>query len=176
MQCSEREIIVDRVAIQERVRQLGQQISRDFVGRKILVLGVLKGAFVFMADLIRAVDAELVVDFIHVSSYGKGVSSSGDIMLLSKPTIDVRGYDVLLVEDIVDSGLTVQWLIHYLADQGANSVKVCTLIDKAERRVHPVQIDYCGFFIPSGFLVGYGLDCNEQYRALPAIYHLKPPI
>jgi hypoxanthine phosphoribosyltransferase len=173
---TDRELILDAPSIQERIGQMGKEISRDYADGHLLVIGVLKGAFVFMADLIRAIDIPLVIDFIQVSSYGKGVSSSGEIMLRSIPAIAVRGYDVLLVEDIVDSGLTVQWLMNHLADQGAASVKVCALIDKAERRTHPVAIDYCGFSIPKGFLVGYGLDFNEQYRNLPTVCHLKNPL
>jgi len=175
MQKKNDEIVVDTRAIQERVKALGQAISRDYAGKNLLVLGVLKGAFVFMADLIRAIDIPLTIDFIQVSSYGKNAASSGEIILRSTPTIPVQGHDVLLVEDIVDSGLTIQWLIRHLTDQGAGSVKVCALIDKAERRTQTVRIDYCGFAIPKGFLVGYGLDFNEQHRNLPAIHHLHDP-
>lgn len=175
MQKKNHEIIVDAISIQARVKTLGQVISRDYAGKNLLVIGVLKGAFIFMADLIRAIDIPLAIDFIQVSSYGKNAASSGEIILRSTPTIPVRGHDVLLVEDIVDSGLTIQWLMRHLADQGAGSVKVCALIDKAERRAQTVPIDYCGFMIPKGFLVGYGLDFNEQYRNLPAIHHLKDP-
>jgi len=160
MQDADREIILDAQAIQERIGQLGQAISRDYAAGNLLVI------------VVRAIDLPLVTDFIQVSSYGTGASSLGDIILRSCPTIAVRDYDVLLVEDIVDSGLTVQWLVNHFTDQGACSVKVCALIDKAERREHPVQIDYCGFSIHEGFLVGYGLDLNEHYRGLPAIYHL----
>lgn len=176
MENTDREIILDVLSIQKRIAQLGEAISRDYAAGNLLVIGVLKGAFVFMADLIRAIDIPLAIDFIQVSSYGKGASSSGGIILRSTPTIAVQGYDVLLVEDIIDSGLTVQWLMDHLADQGANSVKICALIDKAERRTHSVPIDYCGFSIPEGFLVGYGLDFNEQYRNLPEICHLKNPV
>ncbi len=175
MQDHNREILLDALSIKERIGQMGKEISRDYADGNLLVIGVLKGAFVFMADLVRAIDLPLVIDFIQVSSYGEAASSSGEIILRSSPAIAVQGYDVLLVEDIVDSGLTVQWLMNHLAGQGARSVKVCALIDKAERREHPVQIDYCGFSIPEGFLVGYGLDLNEQYRHLPAIYHLRNP-
>lgn len=175
MQGNEREIILDASVIQNRIIQLGREISRDYGVGNLLVIGVLKGAFIFMADLIRAIDVPMVIDFIQVSSYGKGASSSGEIILRSKPTIAVQDYDVLLVEDIIDSGLTGQWLIDYFVGQGARSVKICTLIDKAERRQQQVRIDYCGFFIPRGFLVGYGLDFNEQYRQLPAICHLQNP-
>jgi len=172
MQKSDRKVILDEQAIRERIGQLGQAITREYAGGNLLVIGVLKGAFIFMADLVRAIDLPLLTDFIQVSSYGTGSSSSGDIILRSPPTIAVRDYDVLLVEDIVDSGLTVQWLVNHFTTQGAASVKVCALVDKAERREHPVQIDYCGFSIPEGFLVGYGLDLNEHYRGLSAIYHL----
>lgn len=175
MQEIHREIVLDAQSIQERIVQLGQTISRDYAAGNLLVIGVLKGAFIFMADLIREIDVPLLTDFIQVSSYGTGTSSSGDILLRSRPTISVQDYDVLVVEDIVDSGLTVQWLVDHFTVQGASSVKICALIDKAERREKPVQIDYCGFSIPEGFLVGYGLDLNEHYRGLPAIYHLKNP-
>lgn len=175
MQDHNRDIILDTHSLQERVVQLGQAISQDYAAKNLLVMGVLKGAFIFMADLVRAIDIPLVIDFIRVSSYGEGASSSGEIVLRSSPGIDVQGYDVLLVEDIVDSGLTVQWLMNHLVVQGASSVKICALIDKAERREHPVQIDYCGFSILEGFLVGYGLDFKDQYRHLPAIYHLRNP-
>jgi hypoxanthine phosphoribosyltransferase len=168
-----REIILDTATLQGRIKELGRIISQDYAGKNLVVIGVLKGAFIFMADLVRVLDVPLALDFIQVSSYGKGSSSSEEIILKSAPTIDLAGRDVLLVEDIVDSGLTIQWLRDHLACQGANSVKVCALIDKGERRAHPVHIDYCGFFIPQGFLVGYGLDLNEQYRSLPAIYHLQ---
>jgi len=166
-------IIVDVRSLQGRIQELGQSISRDYAGKNLLVIGVLKGAFIFMADLIRAIEVPLAVDFIQVSSYGKSATSSGEIALRSTPAIPIAGHDVLLVEDIVDSGLTIQWLRNHLADHGASSVKVCALIDKAERRAHPVRIDYCGFMIPKGFLVGYGLDFNEQYRNLAAIHHLQ---
>lgn len=174
MQEKNREIILDAGSIQRRIKELGQIISQDYAGKNLLVIGVLKGAFIFMADLVRVIEVPLILDFIQVSSYGKSATSSGEIILKSTPTIDVAGHDVLLVEDIVDSGLTIQWLINHLADQGANSVKVCALIDKAERRARIVQIDYCGFMIPKGFLVGYGLDFNEQYRNLPTIHHNQP--
>jgi hypoxanthine phosphoribosyltransferase len=173
MQEKNLKIIVDAGALQIRIKELGQIISEDYAGKNLLVLGVLKGAFIFMADLVRAIEVPLALDFIQVSSYGKGSSSSGEIILKSAPTIDLAGRDVLLVEDIVDSGLTIQWLINHFSCQGANSVKVCALIDKPERRVLPVHIDYCGFYIAQGFLVGYGLDMNEQYRSLPAISHLR---
>lgn len=176
MQEKNHEIIVDARAIQERVKALGQAISQDYAGKNLLVIGVLKGAFVFMADLIRAIDIPMAIDFIQVSSYGKSTTSSGEIVLRSTPSIPAQGHDILLVEDIVDSGLTIQWLMRHLADQGASSVKVCALIDKAERRTQTVRIDYCGFMIPKGFLVGYGLDFKEQYRNLPAIHHLKKPV
>ncbi len=176
MQEGDREIVLDALSIHERVVQLGQDISRDYAAGNLLIIGVLKGAFIFMADLIRAIDVPLVVDFIQISSYGHASSSSGDIIVRSKPTIAVQDYDLLLVEDIIDSGLTLQWLKNHFISQGARSIKICALIDKAERRAHQVQLDYCGFSIPDGFLVGYGLDFNEQYRHLPAIYHLKTPV
>jgi hypoxanthine phosphoribosyltransferase len=171
-----REVIVDAQTIHQRVVQLGQAISRDYADGNLVVIGVLKGSFIFMADLIRAIDIPIRVDFIGVSSYGNTTVSSGEIVLKNAPSLAVRDQDVLLVEDIVDSGLTVQWLRDYFSSQEARSIKVCALIDKAERRTQSVQIDYCGFAIPKGFLVGYGLDFNEEYRHLSAIYHLSPPL
>lgn len=169
------EVILDAEAVRTRVFAMGAEISRDYAAGRLLVIGVLKGAFVFMADLIRCIDVPLLIDFIQVSSYGRSSTSSGEITLRARPSLTVSGYDVLLVEDIVDSGLTVQWLIDYFVAQGANSVKVCALIDKAERRAHAVPIDYCGFNVPSGFLVGYGLDFNERFRNESAICHLHNP-
>jgi len=172
MNSSNKEIVLDRATIQKRVQELGQAITKDYMGKKLVVIGVLKGAFVFMSDLIREIDLPLVTDFIQVSSYGSSASSSGTITLVASPNHPIENVHILLVEDIIDTGLTMQWLARHFSEQGAASVRNCSLIDKSERREHQVAIDYAGFAISEGFLIGYGLDYNENYRNLPAIYHL----
>ena len=173
MQSTNKEIVLDSQTIRDRVRELGLEISKDYEGKELVVIGVLKGAFVFMADLVREITIPLATDFIQVSSYGDSSSSSGRITLVSSPSQMIENCHVLLVEDIIDTGLTMQWLAAHFNDQGAESVKICSLIDKAERREHKIKIDYSGFAISSGFLIGYGLDFDQQYRNLPAIYHLN---
>ncbi len=168
-----KQLILDSQSINNRVKELAVEINRDYSGKPLVVIGILKGAFIFMADLVRAIDVPLVIDFIRVSSYGCSDSSSGTIQLVQETTVHLPGTDILLVEDIVDSGLTMKWLVDHFTKKEANSVKTCSLIDKAERREIDISIDYLGFDIPKGFLVGYGLDFNEQYRHLPDIFHLE---
>ncbi|MDR2549742.1 MAG: hypoxanthine phosphoribosyltransferase [Desulfobulbus sp.] len=168
-----RELILSSRQIQERVQELGRQITEDYQGKRLVLLGVLNGAFVFAADLCRAIALDLEVDFIRVASYGAAKVSSGTIRLLKEPGIDLDGKDVLLVEDIVDTGTTMAWLRDHFRKSSACSVRICSLIDKKERRTVPVEVDYTGFDLDHGFLVGYGLDCAEQYRNLPAIYSLE---
>ncbi len=172
MNSSNKEIVLDQQTIQQRVRELGEEITKEYTGKKLVVIGVLKGAFVFMADLVREIDLPLATDFIQVSSYG-GSASSGEITLLASPNHPVKDSHILLVEDIIDTGLTMKWLVRHFSELGAASVRICSLIDKSERREHSIKIDYAGFAISQGFLVGYGLDYNENYRNLPAIYHLS---
>lgn len=167
--------LLSQVQIHERVHQLGQQITAAYQGRQLVLLGVLNGAFIFLADLCRAIDLALEIDFIRVASYGSGTTSSGAIRLLKEPSLPLAGKDILLVEDIVDSGTTMAWLQQHFRKSQARSVRICTLIDKKERRQVPVDADYTGFALDQGFLVGYGLDCAEQYRNLPAIYTLIKP-
>ena len=159
--------------IQARVEELGRQITVDYQDRPLLLIGVLKGAFIFLADLARAIDLPLEIDFIRVASYGVGLTTSGTVRLTKDPDIDPRGKDVLVVEDIVDTGTTLSWLRTYFEKKGAASVRICALIDKYERRQHEVQADYSGFSVSEGFLVGYGLDCAEQYRNLAGIYNVE---
>lgn len=174
MHSSNKEIILDQQTIQDRIHELGQQITTDYQDKELVVVGVLKGAFIFMADLVRAIDLPIATDFIQVSSYGGSASSSGKISLVSSPSQSIENRHVLLVEDIIDTGLTMRWLAQHFSDQGSASVKICSLIDKGERREHDIAIDYAGFAIAQGFLIGYGLDYDEKYRNLPAIYHLTP--
>lgn len=172
MHSSEKKLVIEQQVIRDRVQEMGQQITKDYHDKELVVIGVLKGAFVFMADLIREIDLPLASDFIQVSSYGGSTCSSGKIRLISSPNQSVEKRHVLLVEDIIDTGLTMKWLASHFRELGAASVKICSLIDKSERREHPIEIDYAGFAISQGFLIGYGLDYEEKYRNLPAIYHL----
>jgi hypoxanthine phosphoribosyltransferase len=166
--------VFDRQAIAGRVAALGRQISAEYQGKQLVLIGVLNGAFIFLADLARAIDLELEIDFIRVASYGDAAASSGSVVLRKEPELNLTGKHVLIVEDIVDSGVTVAWLRNYFAAKHqAASVKICALIDKQERRTVPVQADYAGFQAASGFLVGYGLDCAEKYRNLCEIRSLR---
>ncbi len=167
-------ILIDSRTIGQRVADLGREITRDYSGRRLVLLGILNGAFIFMADLARAIDLELEIDFLRVASYGNATSSSGSIRMTKEPELDLAGKDVLLVEDIVDTGTTIAWLRDYFAAHKAGSVKICALIDKRERRETEVEIHYRGFTVDEGFLVGYGLDYAEKYRNLPDICTLAP--
>ncbi len=161
--------LLSREQIGERVRQLGEEISRDYAGQEILVVGILKGAFVFCADLLRTLTVPARVDFMAVSSYGNATESSGVIRIIKDLDSSVEGRHVLLVEDIVDSGLTLRYLREYLGHQNPASLRVAVLLDKPSRRKTEVAVDYTGFTIPDEFIVGYGIDYAEQYRHLPYI-------
>jgi hypoxanthine phosphoribosyltransferase len=165
--------VLGKTVIRARVEELGRQITADYRGKQLVLLGVLNGAFVFAADLCRAIDLDLEIDFIRVASYGSNTESSGVIRLTKAPELDVSGKEVLLVEDIVDTGATMAWLREHLRSSGAASVRICALIDKKERRTVPVEVEYAGFHLDKGFLVGYGLDCGERHRNLPAVYTLE---
>ena len=161
--------------IQTRVAELGAEVARDYAGRTPLLIGVLKGACVFLSDLVRACDLRLGVEFMAISSYGSGMRSSGEVRIVKDLDVPVEGRDILVVEDIVDTGLTLSYLISSLHGRGAKSVRLAALLDKWERRARDVQIDYCGFRIPDAFVVGYGLDFAERYRNLPYVAVLKNP-
>ena len=165
--------VISRRAIEERVAALGRQISQDYTGGDLVLMAVLGGAFVFAADLCRSITIDCCIDFVWVASYGAGTASTGSIRLVQAPALEVSGRDILVVEDIVDTGLTLQWLLQYFHQQKAGSVRLCTLVDKKERRQVPLEADYVGFTLNHGFLVGYGLDFAERYRNLPAIYTLQ---
>ena len=167
----EKELVIAGQDIKKRLQELGREISAEPLPN-LLVVVVLKGAFIFAADLVRAISIPLEVDFIRVASYGANTCSSGEIRLSKDLETSVVGKNVLLVEDIVDTGQTIAWLKEHLRGRGATSIQTCTLIDKLERREKEVEIDYYGFQLIQGFLVGYGLDYSEQYRHLPDIYQL----
>ncbi len=159
--------------IDSKIAVVAKKISSDYKDRDLVLIGALKGSFIFMSDLARQLTIPAKVDFIRASSYGSGTTSSGKVVITKDITLDISGKDVLIVEDIVDTGLTVSHLVEYFKSFDANSVKVCALLDKHERRDKQVDVDYSCHRLEEGFLVGYGLDYNEDYRNLPAIYHLK---
>jgi hypoxanthine phosphoribosyltransferase len=156
------------------VAELGREISRDYEGRVPVLVGILKGSVVFLSDLVRHLDLKLEVDFISISSYGDGTSSSGTVRLLKDLDLDVSGRDVLVVEDIVDSGLSLAYIRKNLAARNPRSIAIAALLDKRERRTNEVKVDYVGFQVPDEFVVGYGLDYQELYRGLPHVAILGP--
>lgn len=156
--------------VQEKIDELARQINQDYAGKQLLVIGILRGAFIFMADLVRRLDMPVTLDFVAVSSYGEATSSSGVVRILKDLDESVAGRHVLLVEDIIDTGLTLNYMCEYIRGKGPASLKVCTLLDKPDRRIIDLQPDYTGFKIPDYFVVGYGLDCGGRYRNLPDIY------
>lgn len=159
--------------IQDRVRELARAIRLDYPGREMVVIGVLKGAFVFMADLIRALHVPLTLDFVGLSSYRSGTESSGSVTITKPLEISIEGKDVLVVEDILDTGFTMKALLDYLRAQSPRSIRICALISKSERRAEPIGADYVGFEVREGFVVGYGIDYAEQHRALSEIYRIE---
>jgi hypoxanthine phosphoribosyltransferase len=161
--------------IQTRIGELGAQIARDYAGRNPLLIGVLKGACLFLSDLLRAIDLRLGVEFMAISSYGVSTRTSGEVRIVKDLDVPIEGRDIIVVEDIVDTGLTLSYLLANLHARGASSVKLVALLDKHERRQRRVEIDYLGFSIPDAFVVGYGLDFAERYRNLPYIAVLKDP-
>jgi hypoxanthine phosphoribosyltransferase len=170
------EILFTAEEIQLKVKELGKQISWDYAGRNVLVICVLKGAFIFMADLVKAMDIPLELDFMAVSSYGVSTKSSGVVKIIKDLDIPVEGRDVMIVEDIIDSGLTLSYLIDVLERRNALSIAVVTLFDKPSRRTVDLEPDYKGYTLPDAFVVGYGLDYAEKYRNLPYIGVLKEEV
>ena len=166
-------LLIPRSVIEQTVARLAAQITEDYRDRQLVAVGILKGAFIFMADPVRRLDIPLEVDFITVSSYGSGTESSRIITLRQDLTTDIRGKHVLVIEDIVDSGHTVCYVLEHLAAAGAASVRLCALADKPSRREASVRLDYLGFTVPDRFVVGYGLDFDNKFRYLPDIYALE---
>ena len=165
-----REILFSRTDIQKRVKELADQISNDYSGRELIIVGILKGAFIFMADLIREISIPCRVDFARLASYGAGSDSSGKVVMAKDIETSIKGRDVLIVEDILDTGLTMQYYVAWMKERNPNSLKICVFLDKRKRRKVSFEADYVGFTIEDGFVVGYGLDFNEQYRFSPDIY------
>ena len=162
-------ILIDKTRIADRVRNLGGEISRDYEGKQPLVVGVLRGAVVFHADLIRHLELNLKIDFMSVASYGPATDSSGEVRLVKDLESSILGVDVILVEDSVDTGLTLDYLLRNLKNRRPSSLRVCSLLSKPDRRRVEVPVDYQGFEVPDQFVVGYGLDFNQQFRNLPHV-------
>jgi hypoxanthine phosphoribosyltransferase len=164
--------LISQEDIARRVRELAARISEDYRGRDLVLVGVLKGAFIFLADLVRALDFPVEIDFVRLMSYGAGTTSTGEVHITKDVELPLKGRDVLVVEDIVDIGFTMDFLRRHLATHKPSSLKICCFIDKQERRQVEVPLDYVGFTVDKGFLVGYGLDCGEKLRTLPEVYEL----
>jgi len=169
----EKELLIPRKTIQAKVKELAGQISSDYRGREPILIGILNGVVFFFADLVMEMDIPSKIDFVRAASYGSGTSSSGTVKLTKDVEIPIQGKPVIIIEDIVDTGLTLKQIVKSLEEKDPESIKICALIDKLERRDEEIVIDYCGFQVEKGFLVGYGLDHDEQYRYLPDIYVLR---
>ena len=177
MSDSIKEVLYTEEQLQARVKELGAQITKDYAGKdKLLLVSVLRGSYIFMADLSRAIDLPCIIDFMVVSSYGGGPSSSGQVEIKKDISSSIEDYHVIIVEDILDSGNTLYFLKNYFLTKGAKSVTVVTLLDKPARRVKPITADLAGFEVPDEFVVGYGLDYAQQYRNMPYIGVLKPEV
>ncbi|OGW44525.1 MAG: hypoxanthine phosphoribosyltransferase [Nitrospirae bacterium RBG_16_43_11] len=161
--------LITQKAIEKRIRELGAKITADYEGKDLLMICLLKGAYTFFADLVRNIQLPVMVDFMMVSSYGERSASSGSISIIQELSSSIEGKDVLLVEDIIDSGLTLEYIYETLQAKRPNSLKLCVLLDKAERRKHEVPMEYIGFTVPNKFIIGYGLDYQDKYRNLPYI-------
>jgi len=166
-------VLIPEKEIKERVKQLAEEISKDYKGKKPVVVGILKGAFIFMSDLVREMEGSPVVDFMQVSSYGDRMESSGSIRFIKDLEVDIKGRDLLIVDDIVDTGRTLKNLVEKLRERDPSSIKTCVLLDKKERREVDFEPDYTGFVIPDKFVIGYGLDWAEEGRGLKDIYAVE---
>ena len=169
-------VLFSEEQLEQRVCELAAQIDRDYAGKEPLLVSVLRGSFVFMADLVRHITLPCTVDFMAVSSYGSGTTSSGQVKIIKDLSEQIEGKDVIVVEDILDSSNTLSYLLKLLEARHPASIRLCTLLDKPERRTKPVAVQYSGFTIPDEFVVGYGLDYDEKYRNLPYIGILKPSV
>lgn len=170
------EIMISEEELKKRTKELGEEISKDYAGQEILAIGILKGAVIFLSDLIREISVDTKIDFMAVTSYGASTQSSGIVRILKDLDTSVEGANLLIVEDIIDSGNTLHYLRDYLMGRKPNSLKICTLLDKPERREAEITADYVGFEVENKFIVGYGLDYDEKYRNIPYITCLEEVI
>ena len=164
------ENLIDRKTVENRIKELAKQIEKDYAGEEVYCVGLLKGSVVFLSDLVKEINSPVIIDFMSVSSYGSETVSSGDVKILKDTDLDLRGKNVLIVEDIIDTGLTLEHVIRYFKEsKGVKTLKTCTLLSKPERRKVNIDIDYVGFDVPDKFVIGYGLDYDQKYRNLPYI-------
>lgn len=170
------EIILSENEIKERIEELGLQIEEDYKDKPLVIIGILKGSILFTSDLVRKINLPLTLDFMAVSSYGNTTQSTGVVKIIKDLDKNIEGKHILIVEDIIDSGLTLKYLKEILSARGPASIKICTLLDKPSRRKEYVNVDYVGFEVPNAFIVGYGIDYAERYRNLPYIGILKPEL
>lgn len=166
-------VLISEEQLKAKVAELGEAITKDYDGKQLLLVGILKGSMVFMSDLMRAIKTNCKIDFMSVSSYGSGTKTSGQVRIILDLNKPIKDYDLLIVEDILDSGVTLSYIKQLLAPREPRSIKICTLLDKPDRRVADIKADYYGFTIPDAFVVGYGLDYDEDYRNLPYVGILK---
>lgn len=171
-----KEILVSEDELQKICDRLGAQITEEYKGKNLMAIGLLKGSYIFMADLLRKIDLQCSIDFMAVSSYGSGTRSSGAVKIVKDLSVNPEGYDLLVIEDILDSGRTLSYVCEMLKTRKPNSIKICTLLDKPSRRVTDLTADYVGMEVPDEFVVGYGLDFDEKYRNLPYIGILKEEV
>ena len=167
------EVLISKEQLAAKVAELGAQISKDYEGEELFLIGILKGSVPFMADLMRAITLDVEMDFMSVSSYGSGTKTSGVVRILKDLDSDIAGKNVLIVEDIIDSGLTLAYLKEYLAKRNPKSIKIVTMLSKPARRKADIEADYTGFVVDDKFIVGYGLDIDQKYRNLPYIYWIR---
>lgn len=165
--------VISSEVIQETVRDLAERINRDYDGKSLLLIGILKGAFIFLSDLARYLTIPVQIDFVRLASYGRSAETSGKVIITKDVELPVRGRHILVVEDIVDTGVTLTWYLEHISKYEPASVKVCALVDKKERRQVEISLDYIGITVEEGFLVGYGLDYSENHRNLPAICEVR---
>ena len=164
------ENLIDRKTVENRIKELAKQIEKDYAGEEVYCVGLLKGSVVFLSDLVKEINSPVIIDFMSGSSYGSETVSSGDVKILKDTDLDLRGKHVLIVEDIIDTGLTLEHVIRYFKEsKGVKTLKTCTLLSKPERRKVNIDIDYVGFDVPDKFVIGYGLDYDQKYRNLPYI-------
>ncbi|MBS5334945.1 MAG: hypoxanthine phosphoribosyltransferase [Clostridiales bacterium] len=166
-------VLFTREQIEERAREIGEQIARDYAGEDIYLIGTLRGAVVWMADMMKNIPNDMEIDFIMASSYGSGTTSSGSVKIKKDLEGDIKGKNVIIVEDIVDTGTTLKFLKEHLAEREPKSIKICTLLDKPSRRVADIHADYTGFSIDNLFVIGYGLDYDQKYRNLPYVSYIE---
>ena len=169
------ENLIDKEAVEKRIKELAREIEKDYAGEEVYCVGLLKGSVIFLSDLVKEINSTVIIDFMSVSSYGSETVSSGDVKILKDTDLDLRGKHVLIVEDIIDTGLTLEHVIRYFKEsKGVKTLKTCTLLSKPERRKVNIDIDYVGFDVPDKFVIGYGLDYDQKYRNLPYIAVVIP--